>query len=1039
MESFAHASSQRERQIVSSSGARVDGDAAAAGHDDAQASAGGSSGDSLLQHTASVLNALSLDDDPPVGSGSFADDSRDVEAPTSDPAAPPPWSADTAQWYYRDPSGQDQGPFAATIMQDWFQQNYFALDLPMRRAEEESFRPLGEIIASLGHPAQPFLVPPPAPAPAPEPQQAQQQPEHDVFSHGNQPSQQQHQANGLGEHHAGHPYDALGQPAGSDLSRGGWGGAGLPASVQARGWPSLDLGFGAQPGQQMSGFGGPHSPFVQAPQSPFGAAPLFGAGGLRGQDDYLAMVRQRELQEQRQAAAAAAARGHAGPGLGFATPYGGDFGGHAAGNGWEASAPGGWNAATAHLHHQQPDVFGTPQHQHQQQHQQQGQAASGSPWGTPARQFGTAPQQPQYHFQQPQQVPWSDSSAHQQAEAQLHKSDPEPIGTPRRSRTPVEEASSQQQDFAEQQQQQQEEAFAQQQRDAQQQEEEEAQRRAEQERQERETAVMLQQQEAAHAEPEPEEVWPQSPTAVEFAAEPPLPAHHEQQNNLMDDGPATSSRKRSRRKGQQTRAEEAAGAPMPTADLSSYAGADVGKRQAPPSAAGGNVKVVSQEQFKRPGGAEEDSKNQAPLSAWLPDSGSNTPTTSKAPWAAATESSASAPGLTLREIQEAEARQAESRRAAERALAAQRARSMASGDDTLPATMTWGLATGHASQGSSAPEPAADAAASASPAPWSAARPTAKKTLTEIQEEERKRAQKARDAQAAQQAALRRGYADSAGKTQVPPPAAAASGAWSVVGSKPASAVPASARPPATPVGQRAASLGATPPVGVWATAGAKQNGTPAAKVQSPVIKTKMVVAPSASSEQLGSGQPSADFLRYCKEQLKGLNVKGESARRAVNVRLLTCAPQPTTSSRCSSPSRWTRRPTSSRSSPSRCTPTAARSTGAASPPTLSPSASSTRAAAAPAAAPRRARPSAPACPTAPRSAQAAAPATCSSRRPSRPPARPTLAASRSSRPRAARRRRAAEPRRQQATSNRISFSAVPACLSLSFVNASIL
>ncbi|KAF9015443.1 hypothetical protein BDQ17DRAFT_44017 [Cyathus striatus] len=37
------------------------------------------------------------------------------------------------EWSYKDPSGQIQGPFCADVMQKWYDEGYFTLDLPMKR------------------------------------------------------------------------------------------------------------------------------------------------------------------------------------------------------------------------------------------------------------------------------------------------------------------------------------------------------------------------------------------------------------------------------------------------------------------------------------------------------------------------------------------------------------------------------------------------------------------------------------------------------------------------------------------------------------------------------------------------------------------------------------------------------------------------------------------------------------------------------------------------------------------------------------------
>jgi hypothetical protein len=51
------------------------------------------------------------------------------------------FSADT-QWYYKDPKGNEQGPFSASAMLEWYSGGYFPEILPMRRQQDRDFEPL---------------------------------------------------------------------------------------------------------------------------------------------------------------------------------------------------------------------------------------------------------------------------------------------------------------------------------------------------------------------------------------------------------------------------------------------------------------------------------------------------------------------------------------------------------------------------------------------------------------------------------------------------------------------------------------------------------------------------------------------------------------------------------------------------------------------------------------------------------------------------------------------------------------------------------
>ncbi|KAL8187572.1 UNVERIFIED_CONTAM: GRB10-interacting GYF protein 2, partial [Gekko kuhli] len=66
------------------------------------------------------------------------------------------------KWYYKDPQGEIQGPFSNQEMTEWFQAGYFTMSLLVKRACDETFQPLGDIMKMWGR--VPF-----APGPAPPP------------------------------------------------------------------------------------------------------------------------------------------------------------------------------------------------------------------------------------------------------------------------------------------------------------------------------------------------------------------------------------------------------------------------------------------------------------------------------------------------------------------------------------------------------------------------------------------------------------------------------------------------------------------------------------------------------------------------------------------------------------------------------------------------------------------------------------------------------------------------------------------------------
>jgi PERQ amino acid-rich with GYF domain-containing protein len=147
----------------------------------------------------------------------------------------------------------------------------------------------------------------------------------------------------------------------------------------------------------------------------------------------------------------------------------------------------------------------------------------------------------------------------------------------------------------------------------------------------------------------------------------------------------------------------------------------------------------------------------------------------KPAWSKEEEAKRSKPSgvaLSLRDIQEAEAKKAEVRKAAERDRdRATRASSSAvpAPEEAQPFTASWGLPT---SQAGVRAAPAKEAAAAASPtsggapAVWTnTAKPSAtKKTMKEIQEEEEKRKKLATKETVA--AAARRAYAESTSKVR---------------------------------------------------------------------------------------------------------------------------------------------------------------------------------------------------------------------------------------------------------------------------------
>ena len=61
-------------------------------------------------------------------------------------------------WYYRDPSGNIQGPFTGLEMHDWYIAGFFQLSLFVKREGAADFMPLSALVAQTGNQQRPFLV-----------------------------------------------------------------------------------------------------------------------------------------------------------------------------------------------------------------------------------------------------------------------------------------------------------------------------------------------------------------------------------------------------------------------------------------------------------------------------------------------------------------------------------------------------------------------------------------------------------------------------------------------------------------------------------------------------------------------------------------------------------------------------------------------------------------------------------------------------------------------------------------------------------------
>lgn len=116
--------------------------------------------------TASVLGSLALDSDlaadPLLSRSKPATGSQTPSRGGPPPGLVPTINPADVEWQYRDPAGQLQGPFAATMMQDWFKQQFFTPDLRVKRTTDLEFESLETLMRKTGDAEKPFLAPKPS-------------------------------------------------------------------------------------------------------------------------------------------------------------------------------------------------------------------------------------------------------------------------------------------------------------------------------------------------------------------------------------------------------------------------------------------------------------------------------------------------------------------------------------------------------------------------------------------------------------------------------------------------------------------------------------------------------------------------------------------------------------------------------------------------------------------------------------------------------------------------------------------------------------
>ena len=66
---------------------------------------------------------------------------------------------DRMRWIYRDPQGNQQGPWSGLEMHDWYKAGFFSPELQVKKVEDTEYEPLAQLIRRIGNSREPFLVP----------------------------------------------------------------------------------------------------------------------------------------------------------------------------------------------------------------------------------------------------------------------------------------------------------------------------------------------------------------------------------------------------------------------------------------------------------------------------------------------------------------------------------------------------------------------------------------------------------------------------------------------------------------------------------------------------------------------------------------------------------------------------------------------------------------------------------------------------------------------------------------------------------------
>ncbi|KAF9286198.1 hypothetical protein BGZ68_003143 [Mortierella alpina] len=96
------------------------------------------------------------DDDLPSFNSNLPSIAALAPASSAEPIFDP--AVELSKWLYRDPSGSVQGPFLSEEMHEWYKGGFFSPDLLVKREQDQTFEPLGSLIRRVGSDDQPFLT-----------------------------------------------------------------------------------------------------------------------------------------------------------------------------------------------------------------------------------------------------------------------------------------------------------------------------------------------------------------------------------------------------------------------------------------------------------------------------------------------------------------------------------------------------------------------------------------------------------------------------------------------------------------------------------------------------------------------------------------------------------------------------------------------------------------------------------------------------------------------------------------------------------------